>query len=67
MLRTKYIDDVHKEYRDVVQALNLVADALRSIDGDEMYVGDGTAVFEVDITNWSKDDAEFEPEFTGYY
>ena len=38
MLRTKYIADVHKEYRDVVQALNLVADALRSIDGDEMYV-----------------------------
>ena len=36
-------------------------------DGNEEFAGDGTAVMEVDITNWSKDQAEFEPEFTGYY
>ena len=44
MLRTKYLGDVHKEYRDVVQALNLVADALKSIDGDEMYVCDADQI-----------------------
>jgi len=36
-------------------------------DGAVEHTGDGTAVYEVEITNWSKDDAEFEPRFTGYY
>ena len=44
MLRTKFIPNIHKEYKDVVDSLNLVATALKSIDGDELYIDDATQI-----------------------
>ena len=44
MLRTKFIPDIHKEYKDVVDSLNLVATALKSIDGDELYIDNATQI-----------------------
>lgn len=40
LLRTRYLPAIHKEYRDVVDSLNLIADALKQIDGDEIYICD---------------------------
>jgi len=36
-------------------------------EGEIEYTGDGTAVFEMDITNWSQDDAELYRQIRGYY
>jgi len=44
LLRTKYLADIHKEYKDVVHSLNLVADSLKSLDGDEIYICDADQV-----------------------
>jgi len=38
LLRMNHLQAIHREYRDVVQSLNLIADALKSIDGDDMYI-----------------------------
>ena len=38
LLRTKYLADVYAEYKDVVHSLNLVADSLKSLDGNEIYI-----------------------------
>ena len=40
MLRTKHLQAVYKEYRDIVELLNLVTDKLKTIDGSDVYVGD---------------------------
>ena len=38
MLRMNHLQAIHKEYRDVVQSLNIIADAYKKLDGDELYI-----------------------------
>ena len=38
LLRMNHLQTIHREYREVVHTLNLIADALKSIDGDDLYL-----------------------------
>lgn len=44
MLRMTHLAAIHKEYRDVVESLNAVADAFKKMDGDELYICDADQV-----------------------